>query len=94
MIHAGIERVFIAFSCCPMGNKSQTLHRQIQGGHRPPPPKINNERSLKAAILDFEKVNFIKNDPYMTTNMLTRPNNEHDTKNNKGDIAQNYENRP
>ena len=52
--------------------------------------KIGHNSALKVAILDFEKVNFIKNDPFMT--LYQHANNEHDTKNNKGDIAQNVEN--
>ena len=47
--------------------------------------------ALKAAILDFGKGQFIKNDPCMT--LYQHANNENDTTINKGDIAQNDENR-
>ena len=53
--------------------------------------KTTHNSALKAAILDFGKVNLIKNDPCMT--LYQHANNENDTSNNKGDIAQNDENR-
>ena len=53
--------------------------------------KIGLNSALKAAILDIGKEQFIKNDPCMT--LYQHANNENDTTINKGDIAQNDENR-
>ena len=55
--------------------------------------KISHNSALKVAILDFrERSFFFQNDPFMT--LLQHAKNENDAMNNKGDIAQNVENRP
>ena len=55
--------------------------------------KISHNSALKVAILDFrERSFFFPNDPFMT--LLQHAKNENDAMNNKGDIAQNVENRP